>query len=86
MDPGINAHQLEWEEGCNIIVGRSHFIKTVEDLSEIMIGAVPGIEFGLAFCEASAPCLIRSEGNNPRLVEQAVACARTVAAGHHRRY
>jgi adenosine/AMP kinase len=82
VDHTIEVHQLEWEEGCNIIVGQSHFIKTVEDLSEIMIGAVPGIEFGLAFCEASGPCLIRSEGNNSRLVEQAVACARTVAAGH----
>lgn len=82
MSPAIEAHQLEWEEGCNIIVGQSHFIKTVEDISEIMGGSVPGIEFGLAFCEASGPCLIRTAGNNQELVSQATECARKVAAGH----
>ncbi len=82
MNPVIEVHQLEWEEGCNIIVGQSHFIKTVEDLSEIMTGSVPGVEFGLAFCEASGPCLIRTEGNDPALVSQAAACAGQVAAGH----
>ncbi len=82
MIPVLNVHQLEWEEGCNIIVGQSHFIKTVEDLSEIMISSVPGIEFGLAFCEASGPCLIRTEGNDNVLVSQAAACAEKVAAGH----
>ena len=82
MGPEISVHQLEWEEGCNIIVGQSHFIKTVEDLSEILTGAVPGIEFGLAFCEASGPCLIRTEGNNSELVAQAAGCAGKVAAGH----
>ncbi|ORC32926.1 adenosine monophosphate-protein transferase [Marispirochaeta aestuarii] len=82
MNARIEVHQLEWEEGCNIIVGQSHFIKTVEDLGEIMAGSVPGIEFGLAFCEASGPCLIRSEGNNADLIAQAVECARITAAGH----
>lgn len=78
----IQAVPLSWEEGCNIIVGQSHFIKTAEDLAEIMNTSVPGAEYGLAFCEASGPCLIRTEGNDPRLVEQAARCASQVGAGH----
>ena len=74
--------QLKWEEDCNIIVGLSHFIKTVEDIPEILISSVPGIEYGLAFNEASGPCLIRTEGNNEKLIDEAVACAEAVAAGH----
>ena len=78
----VQAVALQWEEGCNIIVGQSHFIKTVEDVAEIMNCSVPGVEYGLAFCEASGPCLIRTEGNDEDLVEQATECARRVAAGH----
>ena len=78
----IQAVDLRWEEGANIIVGQSHFIKTAEDLAEIVGGAVPGAEYGLAFCEASGPCLIRTEGNDAKLVEEAVGCARAVGAGH----
>ncbi len=78
----IEAVTLKYPEGCNIIVGQAHFIKTVEDLSEIAVSSVPGIEFGLAFCESSGPCLVRTEGNAPDLVEDAVACARAVGAGH----
>jgi len=78
----VQAISLEWEEGCNIIVGQSHFIKTVEDVAEIMNSSVPGIEYGLSFCEASGPCLIRTEGNDERLVEQATECARRIGAGH----
>jgi adenosine/AMP kinase len=78
----ITAVPLRWEENCNIIVGQSHFIKTVEDLAEILIGAVPGIEYGLAFCEASGPCLIRTEGSDEKLIAQAADCARRVGAGH----
>jgi uncharacterized protein len=73
---------LEIPEGANIILGQSHFIKTVEDLYEILIGAVPGIKFGLAFCEASGDCLIRSIGNDPELEAAAVNNARNVGAGH----
>jgi adenosine/AMP kinase len=69
-------------EGANIIFGQSHFIKTVEDLYEILIGSVPGIKFGLAFSEASGDCLIRSVGNDPELESAAVQNARNVAAGH----
>ncbi len=82
MEAKLNVVPLKWQEGCNIIVGQSHFIKTVEDLSEIVGGAVPGAKFGLAFCEASGPCLIRTEGNDEALVADAVACAESVAAGH----
>lgn len=78
----IRVVDLKWQEGCNIIVGQSHFIKTVEDIGEIMTGSVPGAEYGLAFCEASGPCLIRTEGNDEALVAQAVDCAQKVAAGH----
>ena len=74
--------ELEIPEGCNIFVGQSHFIKTVEDLYEIMVGSVPGIEFGLAFCEASDKCLVRTEGNSQDLIEVAVKNAMSVAAGH----
>lgn len=78
----IQAVDLQWEEGCNIIVGQSHFIKTVEDLGEILNCSVPGIQYGLAFCESSGPCLIRTEGNDEKLIDQAVTCAQEVGAGH----
>jgi uncharacterized protein len=74
--------RLSWTEGCNIVVGQSHFIKTVEDLAEIMAASVPGAKWGLAFNEASGPCLVRSEGSDPGLVADAVACARSTGAGH----
>jgi adenosine/AMP kinase len=78
----VQAIGLDWEEGCNVIVGQSHFIKTVEDVAEIINSSVPGVEYGLAFCEASGPCLIRTEGNDEALVSQAAECARRVGAGH----
>lgn len=82
MSVEFSVVDLKWEEGCNIIVGQSHFIKTVEDLSEIMSSHVPGAEFGLAFTEASGPCLIRTAGNNEELVRQATKIAEDVASGH----
>ena len=82
MDMNVQAVDLSWEEGCNIIVGQSHFIKTVEDIGEILISSVPGVEYGLAFCEASDPCLIRTEGNDEKLIQQSVDCAQKVGAGH----
>lgn len=78
----LKTVKLEFPEGCNIILGQSHFIKTVEDLYEIMVGGVPGVKFGLAFCEASGHRLIRSDGNDPELVEVACRNAEKVAAGH----
>jgi adenosine/AMP kinase len=82
MDAVIQVVPLPFPEGTNIVVGQSHFIKTAEDIAEIMAGAVPGALYGLAFCEASEPCLVRTEGNDPGLVAAAVDCARAVAAGH----
>jgi hypothetical protein len=78
----LTAVALDIPADCNLIAGQSHFIKTVEDLAEIVITAVPGAHFGLAFCEASGPCLIRTEGNDPALVAAAVSNAERVAAGH----
>jgi adenosine/AMP kinase len=69
-------------EGANLILGQSHFIKTVEDLYEILVGAVPGIKFGLAFSESSGECLIRVEGNDPELKAAATENANRLAAGH----
>ena len=82
MEVKIDAVQLSWEENANIIVGQSHFIKTVEDIPEILVTSVPGIEYGLAFCEASEPALIRTEGNDQQLIDQAVDCAEKTGAGH----
>jgi uncharacterized protein len=82
MDAKVSVVALSWQEGANIVVGQSHFIKTVEDLAEIMASSVPGAKYGLAFCEASEPCLIRTEGNDRDLVADAVRCAQAVAAGH----
>lgn len=74
--------KMEIPEGVNLILGQSHFIKTVEDLYEIMVAAVPGIKFGLAFSESSGDCLIRLEGNDPELMVTAGENARRLAAGH----
>jgi adenosine/AMP kinase len=78
----IQTIRLEIPEGSNIIFGQSHFIKTVEDLYEVLIGSAPGIKFGLAFCEASQHCLIRTEGNDSDLVNACVRNAEGVGAGH----
>jgi uncharacterized protein len=67
---------------CNLILGQSHFIKTVEDLYEILVGSVPSIRFGIAFNEASGPCLVRREGNDSELINVAVENIRAVGAGH----
>ena len=67
---------------CNVVVGQAHFIKTVEDLAEIVVTSVPGAKFGIAFCEASGPCLIRTEGNDEELIEAAAENAGRVGAGH----
>ena len=82
MDIKFEVVPLEWEEECNIIVGQSHFIKTIEDIPEILVAAVPGIEYGMAFNEASGPCLVRTEGNDEKLIAEAAKCALDVGAGH----
>ncbi len=69
-------------EGCNAILGQSHFIKTVEDLYEALVNAVPNIRFGLAFCESSGPCLVRFDGNDQELRKLASETALKLSAGH----
>lgn len=78
----ITAVPLAIPAECNVVAGQSHFIKTVEDIAEIVVTTVPGAKFGLAFCEASGPCLIRTEGNDDALVAAAVDNAQRVGAGH----
>jgi len=69
-------------EAVNFILGQSHFIKTVEDLHEAMVNAVPGIKFGLAFCEASGACLVRWTGTDEAMIELAKNNAMALSAGH----
>lgn len=73
---------IDVPKDVNVIVGQSHFIKTVEDVYEALITSCPGIEFGLAFCEASGDRLIRFDGNNQELIELAIKNAKKIAAGH----
>lgn len=73
---------IEKPADMNFILGQSHFIKTVEDLHEAMVNTVPGIKFGLAFCEASGPALVRASGTDPELVELAKQNALALSAGH----
>lgn len=69
-------------EGCNIILGQTHFIKTAEDLYEIIVSTVPQAKFGIAFTEASGPCLIRTEGNDSELINGCVRTVQDIGAGH----
>jgi len=78
----IESVKMMIPEGCNIIIGQSHFIKTVEDIHEAMVNSVPNIEFGVAFCEASGKRLIRHSGNSEELREVAVENAKRISAGH----
>ena len=78
----LHAVPIENPEGLNLIFGQSHFIKTVEDLHEVLVGAVPGIRFGLAFCESSGPRLVRTSGTDPALVDLAARNALAVGCGH----
>lgn len=73
---------IEKPETVNFILGQSHFIKTVEDLHEALVGAVPGIQFGLAFCESSGPALVRWSGNSDEMLELAKKNAIALSAGH----
>lgn len=78
----LKTVRLAMPKEANVIFGQTHFIKTVEDLYEILVGMLPGIKFGLAFCEASGPCLVRAEGNDGELKAAAIAGAQQVASGH----
>ena len=78
----IQTVKIEKPETINFILGQSHFIKTVEDIHEALVSAVPGIKFGLAFCEASGKCLIRWTGTDPEMIELAKRNAQAIGAGH----
>lgn len=73
---------VERPEGVNVVLGQTHFIKTAEDLYEAMVNAVPSIRFGVAFCEASGPRLVRAEGNDEELKDLAAKNALAIGAGH----
>jgi adenosine/AMP kinase len=78
----LRAVPIDKPEDLNFILGQSHFIKTVEDLHETLVQSVPGIRFGIAFCESSGPRLVRRSGNDPELVDLAVRNAQAIGAGH----
>lgn len=78
----LHAVAIENPQALNLIFGQAHFIKTVEDLHEALVGAVPGIRFGLAFCESSGPRLVRTSGTDPALIDLATRNAVTVGCGH----
>jgi adenosine/AMP kinase len=78
----LKSVKMQIPEGANIIIGQTHFIKTVEDLYEIMVGISAQVKFGIAFCEASGACLIRVAGNDSTLQEIATNNAKALAAGH----
>ncbi|KPJ88234.1 MAG: hypothetical protein AMS17_06210 [Spirochaetes bacterium DG_61] len=74
--------KIEVPEGTNVIIGQTHFIKSVEDLYEAIVNSSPSIQFGIAFNEASGPCLVRIDGNNEELIQHAVSAALSIGAGH----
>jgi len=78
----IGSVKIAKPEAVNFILGQAHFIKTIEDLHETLVGAVPGIQFGIAFCEASGKCLVRWSGTDQAMIELAQKNAMAVGAGH----
>lgn len=78
----LESVRMQIPEGANLILGQSHFIKTAEDLYEVMVNTVPGAKFAVAFNEASGPCLVRVEANDEALRTAAVANAQAIGAGH----
>src|SRR3974377_2126176 len=74
--------RIEKPEAINFVLGQTHFIKSVEDIHEALVGAVPGIKFGLAFCEASGKCLVRWSGTDPAMIGLARRNALAIGAGH----
>jgi hypothetical protein len=78
----IKTIKIQKPDDVNLILGQSHFIKTVEDIHEALVTTVPGIKFGLAFCESSGPCLVRHSGTDSELTELAKTSAFSLSAGH----
>jgi adenosine/AMP kinase len=82
MNLEIHSVRIEIPEGSNIILGQTHFIKSAEDLYEIIVTTIPHARFGVAFTEASGPCLIRTEGNDEELIQGCVTTLQAIGAGH----
>ena len=82
MDIKLTAIKIEKPEPINFILGQTHFIKSVEDIHETLVTTVPGIKFGLAFCEASGKCLVRWTGTDPAMIDLAKRNASAIGAGH----
>jgi uncharacterized protein len=78
----LSTIKIEKPDTINFVLGQSHFIKTVEDVHEALVATVPGIKFGVAFCEASGPCLVRWSGTDPAMIELARKNAEGIGAGH----
>ena len=78
----LTSVRIDKPEAINFVLGQTHFIKSVEDIHEALVGAVPGIKFGLAFCEASGRCLVRCTGTDAAMTELAKRNATAIAAGH----
>ncbi|HDJ96777.1 MAG TPA: hypothetical protein ENG45_01755 [Candidatus Aenigmarchaeota archaeon] len=78
----IKSVKIKPLEGCNVIIGITHFIKSVEDIYEALVNSVPNIKFGIGFCEASGKCLVRHEGNDEELRKLAAEKALEISAGH----
>jgi uncharacterized protein len=78
----LTSVRIEKPETVNFILGQTHFIKCVEDIHEALVGAVPGIKFGVAFCEASGKCLVRWSGTEPAMIALAIKNAQAIGAGH----
>jgi adenosine/AMP kinase len=78
----LKTVKIEMPKECNVILGTAHFIKTVEDIYEALVNAVPNIKFGIGFCESSGPCLVRSEGNDKELKNLAIKQALKLGCGH----
>src|SRR3974390_1489771 len=82
METKLVIVAIEKPEPVNFIIGQTHFIKSVEDIHEALVNTVPGIKFGLAFCESSGKCLVRWTGTEPTMIELAKKNALAIAAGH----
>ncbi len=82
MSVDLDLVAVDLPANVNLILGQSHFIKTVEDLYEAVVSSVPGVKFGLAFCEASGACLIRADGSDDEMKTFAVRTAQSIGAGH----
>ena len=78
----LKTVKIETPKDCNVILGTAHFIKSIEDIYEALVNAVPNIKFGIGFCESSGPCLVRSEGNDEELKKLAINQALKLGCGH----